>query len=101
MKKRLIAGTAAALLAAVLFLPVRVQAISAEKAILLDALSGRVIYEKSADSRSLIASTTKIMTALVADSKGSGGHRRLLHVSAGGGSAYHPGIALRADAAQR
>ena len=53
------------MLAAVLFFPVRVRAISAEKAILLDALSGRVIYEKNADSQSLIASTTKIMTALI------------------------------------
>ena len=63
--KRIIAGTAAALLAAVLFLPVHVQAVSAEKAIVLDAVSGRVIYEKDADRQSLIASTTKIMTALV------------------------------------
>ena len=31
----------------------------------MDAGSGRVLYEKNADSRSLIASTTKIMTALV------------------------------------
>ena len=61
----MIAGTAAALLAAVSFLPVRAQAISAEKAMVLDAVSGRVIYEKNADSQSLIASTTKIMTALV------------------------------------
>ena len=65
MKQRLIAGTAAALLAAVSFLPVPADAISAEKAIVLDAVSGRVIFEKNADSRSLIASTTKIMTALV------------------------------------
>lgn len=63
--KRLIAGTVAVLLAAVLFLPVRAQALSAEKAILLDAATGRVLYEKNADSQSLIASTTKIMTALV------------------------------------
>ncbi len=56
---------AAALLAAVLFFPCRVEAISAEKAIVLDAQTGRVLYEKQADSRSLIASTTKIMTALV------------------------------------
>lgn len=63
--KRLIAGTVAVLLAAVLFLPVGVQALSAEKAILLDAATGRVLYEKNADSQSLIASTTKIMTALV------------------------------------
>ena len=53
------------MLAAVLFLPVQANALSAEKAILLDALSGRVIYEKNADSQSLIASTTKIMTALI------------------------------------
>ena len=63
--KRIIAGTAAALLAAVLFCPIRAQAVSAEKAILLDAVSGRVLYEKNADAQSLIASTTKIMTALV------------------------------------
>jgi len=63
--KRLIAGTAAALLAAVLILPVGANAISAQKAILMDATTGRILYEKNADARSLIASTTKIMTALV------------------------------------
>ena len=63
--KRLIAGTAAALLAAVLILPVKADALSAQKAILTDAATGRVLYEKNADSQSLIASTTKIMTALV------------------------------------
>ncbi len=52
-------------MAAVLFLPVPVKAISAEKAIVMDAATGRVIFEKNADSQSLIASTTKIMTALV------------------------------------
>ena len=52
-------------LIAVLLLPCRVRAISAEKAILIDAQTGRVIFEKDADSRSLIASCTKIMTALV------------------------------------
>ena len=63
--KKLIAGTAAALLAAVLILPVNTHAVSAEKAILMDAATGRVLYEKNADERSLIASTTKIMTALI------------------------------------
>ena len=53
------------MLAAVLFLPVRVSAVSAEKAILMDAVTGRVLYERNADEESLIASTTKIMTALV------------------------------------
>lgn len=57
--------TAAALLAAVLFLPLPAKAVSAQKAILVDANTGRVLYEKEADSRSLIASTTKIMTALI------------------------------------
>lgn len=61
--KRLFAGVAALLLAAALVFPCR--AISAQSAILLDAQTGRVIYEKNADKQSLIASTTKIMTALV------------------------------------
>ena len=64
MKKNII-RTAAALIAAVLLLPCKVSAMSAQKAILLDANTGRVLYEKDADSRSLIASTTKIMTALI------------------------------------
>ena len=63
--KRWIMGTAAGLLAAVLLLPQPAQAISAQKGMLLDAQTGRVLYEKEPDSRSLIASTTKIMTALV------------------------------------
>ena len=52
-------------MAAVLLLPCSVGAISAQKAILVDGETGRVLYEKDADSRSLIASCTKIMTALV------------------------------------
>lgn len=63
--KRLFAGMAAALLAAVSFFPLPVNALSAEKAIVLDAQSGRVLYEKRPDEKSLIASTTKIMTALI------------------------------------
>ena len=63
--KRLRNGAVAFLIAAALFLPVGVQALSAEKAILLDGKTGRVLYEKNAHSQSLIASTTKIMTALV------------------------------------
>ena len=53
------------MLAAVLFLTPQAGAVSAEKAILLDAVSGRALYERNADEQSLIASTTKIMTALV------------------------------------
>lgn len=52
-------------MAAALLFPVQAQAISAEKAILIDGETGRILYEKNADSQSLIASTTKIMTALV------------------------------------
>ena len=53
------------MLAAVLFFPVQASAISAEKAILMDAVTGRVLYERNANEQSLVASTTKIMTALV------------------------------------
>ncbi len=53
------------MLAAVLFLTPTAQAVSAEKAIVLDAVSGRVLFQKNADEKSLIASTTKIMTALI------------------------------------
>lgn len=63
--KRVFFRTAAVLLAAVLILPVGVQAISAQRAIVLDAQTGRVLFDRQADERSLIASTTKIMTALV------------------------------------
>ena len=55
----------AGLLATVLLMAVPVSAVSAEKALVLDGVTGRVLFEKNADSRSLIASTTKIMTALV------------------------------------
>ena len=61
----MIAGTAAALLAAVLFLPMRTGAVSAEKLYVLDAVSSRVLQEKKSNDKSLIASTTKIMTALI------------------------------------
>ena len=58
--------TAALLLAAVLLFPVSVKAaVSAKSAVLLDAQTGRILYEKEPDRRSLIASTTKIMTALL------------------------------------
>lgn len=65
MKKTVILRTAAVLLAAVLLYPATAAAISAEHAILVDGQTGRVLYEKQADQQSLIASTTKIMTALI------------------------------------
>ena len=62
--KRFFAGTAA-ILAAVLFLSCTASAISAQKAIMIDADGGTILYEKRANEKSLIASTTKIMTALI------------------------------------
>ena len=53
------------MLAAVLFFPVEASAVSAKSAIVLDGTTGRVLYEKQADQQMLIASTTKIMTALI------------------------------------
>jgi len=44
---------------------------SATSAILMDADSQRVLYEQNADQKMLIASTTKIMTALVAIREGN------------------------------
>lgn len=61
--KCIYAGVAAAFLAASLVFPCK--AISASSAVLLDGQTGRVIYEKLADKQSLIASTTKVMTALI------------------------------------
>ena len=63
--KRIIAGMAAILLAAISFFPLKAEAVSAKCAILMDAYTGRVLYEKDSDQQALIASTTKIMTALV------------------------------------
>jgi D-alanyl-D-alanine carboxypeptidase len=45
--------------------PAKALEVSAHSAILMDGDSGQVLYEKNPDERSLIASTTKIMTALV------------------------------------
>ena len=63
--KRVKTLTAAILVAAVFLFPTKVSAISAQKAILVDGVTGRVLYDKNADDRSLIASTTKIMTAFI------------------------------------
>ncbi len=45
--------------------PVSALDVSAHSAILMDKDTGEVLYEKNPDEKSLIASTTKIMTALV------------------------------------
>ena len=70
MKRRFL-KTAAAAVAAVLLCTGAAQAadfdgtLSAQSAILVDAQSGRVLFEKNADERRLLASTTKIMTGLL------------------------------------
>lgn len=56
---------AAVWIAAISFFPVSAAAVSAEKAILVDAQTGRVLFSRKADEQALIASTTKIMTALI------------------------------------
>ena len=56
---------AAALLVVILVFSLPVHAVSAASAILMDCTTGRILYEKNIDQKSLIASTTKIMTALL------------------------------------
>lgn len=48
----------------------KIPKVGAGAAIVMDAASGRVLYEKNAYTRSSIASTTKIMTAIVAIENG-------------------------------
>ena len=71
MPKRAAAVLTAALLLFSIF-PCHAKAVSTSAAatILVDADSGRVLYEQNADARMLIASTTKILTALVAIREG-------------------------------
>ena len=64
MKQRVF-GTVAAFLAAVLLLTVPCSANSARSAVVLDCVSGRLLLDKKGSEKSLIASTTKIMTALL------------------------------------
>lgn len=53
------------MLAAILLFSVNAEAISAQKAIVMDATTGHILYEKNSVNKALIASTTKIMTALI------------------------------------
>jgi D-alanyl-D-alanine carboxypeptidase len=55
-----------------MFQPASVGAVStsASSAVLMDADSGRILYAHNENARMLIASTTKIMTALVAIENG-------------------------------
>lgn len=72
MPKRILCCLTAVLLVYSIF-PYKAGAVStsAASAILVDADSGRVLYEQNADAKMLIASTTKIMTALVAIREGN------------------------------
>lgn len=64
MKKRLAMVLAALLLTAPAY-AAEGPPVSAEAAILMEAESGRILFKKNIDSPRLIASTTKILTALV------------------------------------
>ena len=64
-------GTALAALLCFVPCPAHAVSTSASAAILMDVDSGRVLYEQNADARMLIASTTKILTALVAIREGN------------------------------
>ncbi len=66
MKIRLSLLLALLLLLPCFSLPTSALSLSAESAILMEADSGRVLYQKNAFVRRPMASTTKIMTALVA-----------------------------------
>ena len=70
--RRYICGVTAALCLFSIF-PCQSLAVStsASSAILVDVDSGRVLYEQNADAKMLIASTTKILTALVAIEEGN------------------------------
>lgn len=65
MKKRLVSAFVAAAALFGLAPTVGAEDISAKAAIVYEPRSGTVLYEKAADEQMLIASTTKIMTALV------------------------------------
>ena len=65
-KKYILAIAAVIVLSAVTAFNASSLSVSAESAILYEASTGEVLYEKNADQPMLIASITKIMTALVA-----------------------------------
>ena len=54
----------------ILFFPIIVHAISAESYVVMDYDSGRVLLSKDPEKEKLIASTTKIMTAIIAIENG-------------------------------
>lgn len=58
------------LLVCILLIPISASAISAKSAVLIDADSGRVLYEHNSYEKLPMASTTKIMTGLLACESG-------------------------------
>ncbi len=64
--KRVLSAVLAALMLAALVPAARAVGTRASAAVLMDAGSGRVLWEQNAREPRLIASTTKLMTALVA-----------------------------------
>mgnify|MGYP000019549917 CR=1 FL=1 len=68
--------------------PARTEALESPPppAVLMDADTGEILFEKNADRRMLIASTTKLMTALVALELGGAvaGHHRNCRTHGGG-----------------
>ena len=67
MIKKMLRAVAVFIVAAALFLSSALAApiVSAQCAVLMDAETGRILFEKNSDRRALIASTTKIMTGLI------------------------------------
>ncbi len=68
MKKAIKIMLSVAVVSCMCTMGVRVNAapsVSAQSSVLMEVSTGEVLFEKNADSRSLIASTTKIMTAIV------------------------------------
>jgi len=65
MKRTFLRAAACSIAAALLLCPCKAMSLSAQSAIVTDGATGRVLYEKNADEKSLIASTTKIMTGLL------------------------------------
>ncbi len=67
LKQTILRAAAILIAAALCMIPAYAEAppVSASHAILMDADTGAVLYEKDADTPSLIASTTKIMTGLL------------------------------------
>ena len=70
--RRIVSWLCAAALLSMACIPVGAVSTSASSAILMDADSGRVLYEHNADEPRLIASVTKLLTALVAAERGPG-----------------------------